>query len=132
MLAADPADLRALDRLARITETEGKAEEAAEVLRRKADIERIRARYEKLFDRKQPARDAEEMADLAVQLGRRFEARAFLTLAISEDPDRDDLRHDLSRLPKGRAAVGKPGQTLAEIAVDELGTRQKNEVTRPR
>ena len=41
------------------------------------------------------------MARLAEQLGRRFEARAFLTLAISEDPDRDDLRRDLQRLDSG-------------------------------
>ena len=33
-------------------------------------------------------RDAIEMAGLAEKLGRRFEARAFLILAISEDPER--------------------------------------------
>jgi hypothetical protein len=98
LLAVAPADVAALDRLARIAETEGHQEEAAQLTKRKAESERIRARYEQLFDRKQPVRDAEEMAHLAAKLGRSFEARAFLTLAISEEPDRDDLRRELSRL----------------------------------
>ena len=49
------------------------------------------------------------MARLAEQLGRRFEARVFLTLAISEDPDREDLRHDLERL--GRVRQSRPPGT---------------------
>ena len=46
-----------------------------------------------------------EMARLAEQLGRRFEARVFLTVAISEEPDRKDLRQDLRRLSE-RPATG--------------------------
>ena len=53
------------------------------------------ARYEKLYERKQPVRNAIEMARLAEQLGRAFEARAFLTLAIAENPDREDLPREL-------------------------------------
>ena len=56
------------------------------------------ARYLKLHDRKQPIRDAVELARLAEQLGRRFEARVFLSIAISEDPDCADLRRELDRL----------------------------------
>ena len=71
---------------------------AAQFRSKKADIDRLRARYLKRHDRKQPIRDAVELAHLAEQLGRRFEARVFLSIAISEDPGRADLRRDLERL----------------------------------
>jgi tetratricopeptide (TPR) repeat protein len=95
---ADPADLTAVDRLAQLAEEHGQPARAAELRRQRGEIDRLRARYEKLYLRKQPLRDAVEMAHLAEQLGRRFEARAFLPLAISEDPDRAELRRDLERL----------------------------------
>jgi hypothetical protein len=55
------------------------------------------------------------MARLATQLGRTFEARVFLTLAISEDTDREDLKRELTRLSENsRTAVAHP-RTLAEL-----------------
>jgi tetratricopeptide (TPR) repeat protein len=101
LLAVDPAERTALDRLAQLAEKDRHPARAAELLRKKIEIDRLRSRYEKLHDRKQPIRDAVEMAHLAEQLGRRFEARVFLTLAISEDPDRDDLKRELARLSPG-------------------------------
>jgi enediyne biosynthesis protein E4 len=130
-LATNPADLAALDRLAQRAEKDGQTAQTAEIVRMKAKIERLRARYEKLFDRKQPVRDAEEIAALAQQLGRGFEARAFLTVAVSEEPDREDLRRDLSLLRQSFAAAGMRGQTLAEVAVHERGRQQKNDVAHP-
>jgi len=126
LLAEDPADLTALDldRLAQLAEkNEGQPAQAAELLRKKAEIDRLRARYEKLFDRNQPIRDAEEMAGLAEQLGREFEARVFLTVAISEEPECDDLRHSLRRLmrPKFKTGLALRGQTLAEVVEREQG-----------
>jgi tetratricopeptide (TPR) repeat protein len=63
----------------------------------KAEIDRLCARYDLLYARKQPIRDAIEMADLANRLGREFEARAFLVLAIANNPDRRDLAQLLRR-----------------------------------
>ena len=77
------------------------------------------ARYEKLYDRKQPFRDAAELARLAEQLGRPFEARACLTVAVSEKPDRADLRAELVRLSRSPATVAKPGESLAEAIAHE-------------
>ena len=94
LLAADPADLTALDRLAQLAEKDGQPARAAELRRKKAEIDRLRARYVKLHERKQPIRDAVEMARLAEQLGRGFEARGFLTMAVSDDLNREDLRHE--------------------------------------
>ncbi len=119
LLAADPADLNAFDRLAQLAEKDGQPARATELLRKKVEIERLRARYEKLYDRKQPVRDAAEMARLAEQLGRGFEARALLTLAISEDPDREDLRRDLKRLSQSPGPLADRWQTLAEVLADE-------------
>src|SRR5439155_25265534 len=119
LIAADPADLKALDRLAQLAENDAQPSRAAELHRKKAEIDRLRARYVKLYDRNQPIRDAVEMAHLAEQLGRKFEARVFLTVAISEDPEREDLRHDLGRLSRSPATVAGRGQTLAEVLAHE-------------
>jgi enediyne biosynthesis protein E4 len=102
-VAADPADLTALDRLAELAEQARQPARAAELLRQKAEIDRLLARYTELFERKQPIRDAVKMAGLAEQLGRRFEARVFLTVAISEEPDRTELRQELLRLSQSPA-----------------------------
>ncbi len=119
LLAADPADRTALDRLAQLAEKDGQPAQAAELLRKKAEIDRLRARYEKLHERNQPIRDAVELAHLAEQLGRVFEARVFLTLAISEDPDREELRRTLERLNPGPARIDGHRQTLADVLADE-------------
>ena len=84
--AAGSVAATALARLAQLAEKEGQTDRIAELLGKKREIDRLKARYEKLHKRRQPVRDAAEMAQLAEQLGRGFEARAFLTLAISEDP----------------------------------------------
>jgi thioredoxin-like negative regulator of GroEL len=115
LLAADPADLTALDRLVQLAEKAGQPARAAELRRKQADIKRLIARYEKLYDRCQPIRDAVEMAEIAGQLGRTFEARIFLTLAISEDPERALLREDLTRLSQRSVASANGGRTLAEV-----------------
>ena len=99
LVAADPADVTALDRLALLAENEGQAARNAELVRRKTEVMARLARYRELRERQQPFRDAVEMARLAKQLGRLFEARAFLTIAISEEPVRIDLINELRRLP---------------------------------
>jgi enediyne biosynthesis protein E4 len=129
LLEVDPADLKALDRLAQLAEKDGLPAQAAGFLGRKAEIDRLRSRFEKLHDRKQPIRDAVEMARLAEKLSRRFEARVFLTLAISEGPDRKDLRKDLKRLSKSQALVAEHQLTLAEVVDDELRDERKIVVT---
>jgi propanediol dehydratase small subunit len=123
VIAATPADDAALDRLAQLAEKAGQPARAAELRGKKAEMSQLRARYLKLYDRMQPMRDAEEMAGLAEQLGRNFEARVFLTLAIDDEPEREDLRRDLARLSERRPpAVAERGKTLADVLANELGT----------
>jgi hypothetical protein len=103
LLEADHTDLTALTRLAELAEKEHQPAKAAELVRTKAQITELIARYRNLHDRKQPIRDAEELARIAEQLGRPFEARVFLTVAISEDPARIDLRQNFARVATRRA-----------------------------
>jgi enediyne biosynthesis protein E4 len=114
LIEADPADVTALDRLAELAATAGQPDRAAGLHRRRDAIPRLQARYRKLDERNQPMRDAAEMGRLAEQLGQRFEARAFLTVAVEVDPQRDDLRSDLLRLKRDAEAIGRPGLTLAD------------------
>jgi hypothetical protein len=69
------------------------------------------------------------MASLAEQLGRKFEARVFLTVAISEEPECDDLRHNLQRLmSQSSKTVAWRGRTLAEVIADGQNDMGKNSV----
>jgi enediyne biosynthesis protein E4 len=83
LLEVDPADLAALDQLAFIADRDGKPDRALAYRRRKAEIGRLQARYETLYTRNQTLRDAREMAKLAEQLSRPFEAKVFRTIAIA-------------------------------------------------
>jgi Tfp pilus assembly protein PilF len=109
LVAADPMDVTALGRLAELARNEGQNAQADDLARQRADVGRLRARYLKLHERKQPFRDAPELARLAEQLGRRFEARVFVTIALSEDPARRDFRQDLRRLSAASASVTLAG-----------------------
>jgi enediyne biosynthesis protein E4 len=118
--ALDPADFAALDRLIERAVEEGRADRAAELRGKKAEIEHLRARYQELYKRNQPYRDAVEMGRLAEQLGRRFEAKVFLTIALAVDPKRDDLRTDLDTLDKYREAIGESAAPVAELLGPDL------------
>lgn len=122
LIAADPADLSALDRLAELAAKDGQPERGAELRQRKLKIEQLQARYQQLYVRNQPMRDAAEMARLATQLGHEFEAKAFLTIAVAVDPNRGDLRNELTRKSRQPGPVDRAGRTLAEVLAPELGT----------
>ncbi len=106
LVEADPGDLAALERLTKLAENSRVRARVDELRARKADIEQRSARYRFLFDRNQPIRDAEEMAELAQRLGRIFEARGFLTVELAEDPARGDLRSALARLTTSSNPTG--------------------------
>ncbi len=115
LIAAEPADLEARNRQAEREARAGESARAAERRREQDEIRRSLARYTFLYDRMQPIRDAVEMAGIAERLGRIFEARVFLTLAIAEDPDRSDLRRALGQLDRQPAVDTSRGKTLADL-----------------
>src|SRR5262249_57984735 len=96
LLAVDPADLAALDRLASLEAKDGQNERAAHLRGQKSTINQLLARYAKLYDRYQPKRDAVEAGEIAERLGREFQARAFLAVAAVANPDRARARADPS------------------------------------
>ena len=95
LLAADPGDLSALDRLIDLHKKGGQPALAAEVFQKRNTVSELLSRYVMLHGRKQPIRDAEELGRIAAQLGRGFEARGFLTVAVFQEPGRKDLREKL-------------------------------------
>jgi enediyne biosynthesis protein E4 len=131
VVAADPADFAALDRLAELPNPEGQVADAAVLRQRKVDIERLLARYLELHQRYQPVRDAAEMAALAQRLGRQFEARAFMTVAVSVNPDRDDLTRDLAGLGRRDRQGGAPRLSLAEALAVETGLVSDKTIAAP-
>jgi hypothetical protein len=60
------------------------------------------------------------MARLADQLGRWFEARVFLTVALTDEPGRADLQREITRLPKSPAQFKDLRHTLEEAVVLDL------------
>ena len=88
---------------------------------KKAALDPLRSRYNELFLCIQPVRNAMEMTRIAEQLGRSFEARAFATLAVARDPDREDFRAILARIEQRQTPIAERGRTLAQLLARELG-----------
>jgi enediyne biosynthesis protein E4 len=124
VVETDPCDFTALDRLTKLLTAKNQPERAQAMRDRRSEIERLKARYQELHDRHQPKRDASEMARLAGLLGRRFEARAYLTVAVAVDPSRADRRLELARLEERGQIKKHTGATLADILAPELGEYQ--------
>ncbi len=101
-IAADPGDLASFDRLIEIHQQGDRPALAAEVSRRRNAARGLLNRYMMLHRRKQPIRDAEELARIAEQLGRGFEARGFLTIAVFQEPGRENSREKLRTLDPAR------------------------------
>ena len=122
LLLVDPEDGPAFDRLTELAIASGQPKLAAKLRQRKSEIEQLQLQYQKLFLRDQPVRDAVELARLAQRLGRRFEAKVFLTVAASRSPARADLRDALAKAEQDDhdTKSAKPGLTLAEALVNEI------------
>lgn len=110
-LAEEPDDLASLDRLDAIDP--GKPGRQV----RRAEVARDRSRYQALYRRNQPSRDAEEIARLAVHLGHRFEASVYLSFALVDAPGRADLAAERHRLDNAR------GPLIAGTLLDRVESR---------
>jgi enediyne biosynthesis protein E4 len=122
LLLIDPDDNPAIDRLTELAVISGKPEQVTELRHRKSEVDQLQLQYQQLLLRDQPVRDAAALAHLAERLGRRFEAKAFLTVAVSWSPARADLRDALARMMhEDRNTISvKPGSTLAEALANEI------------
>jgi len=105
-----PGELKAVERLSEIAKELGQLELSTELLRKKAIIAERQDRYMKLYERKQPLRDAESMAQLAEQLGKTFEARGFQTIAAAQSPFLVGRSQKLLRNDTHQASVVENGK----------------------
>ncbi len=121
LVEADPGDGASLDRLAELAVKEGKPAQAAELRQRKAGIDQLKNQYQELLLRDQPLRDAGKMAELAEKLGHWFEGKVFASVALANEPGRDDLRAAIGRLESHGKSAATNGLTLAAAIGSALG-----------
>jgi enediyne biosynthesis protein E4 len=115
LVAIEPGDTRALDRLAELAVRAGQADRAASIRRRQEDALRDKERYRRLLIANRdpiPLDDLRERARLADRLGRRFEAEGWLTLVLQRDPGDRETRATLDRLLARKEP--SPGDTPVE------------------
>ena len=111
LIAVEPGNTQALDRLAALAIQDGQADRAATFRRRQEEILRDKERYRRFMieDRSTIPRDElHERAGLAERLGRWYEAREWLSLALERDPG-DRLAHEaLDRLARDERISDPP------------------------
>jgi tetratricopeptide (TPR) repeat protein len=116
-LELEPSDTIAIERLSDLEIQAGNLARAAMLRRRKSELDRAQRLYSTRVSSDFKA-DARELAGLAETLGRWFEARAFLAIALNLHPEDDDARARLSRLERERfAPASEPASAvrLSEI-----------------
>jgi tetratricopeptide (TPR) repeat protein len=117
----DPAAPGALERLAELDTRDGRTDRVVERRLRKAELDRARERYHRLFeepDNRLPPR-AVEMACLAESLGRYDEAQGWWMLILRSSPDDDQAREALARLNRATTKTHRTGrETLADLTFD--------------
>ena len=115
LVELEPGNTTALERLAEQAVRAGRDDQASELRRRKAEIDRVLHRYRNLLEDNRLVSHAGEMSGLAESLGRRFEARAFLTLAARQDPSNPEIKAALARLGRRGLPAVESGRTLASV-----------------
>ncbi|MGP0068326.1 MAG: FG-GAP-like repeat-containing protein [Isosphaeraceae bacterium] len=81
-----PGNTQALERLAVLANESGQSSPAADLRRRKAEIDRVKERYFRLLEPRNTITQYTELAGLAETLGRGFEARGWWFLASRYQP----------------------------------------------
>ena len=117
-LEAEPAALAALDRLAGLEADAGRAERAAALRRRKAEVEAVRERLRAAFSGPDPSPLAAEIARDSEAVGARDEARLWWLLAArkASDPAARARAED-----EARRLAAHPDPADAATAADWLG-----------
>jgi len=123
LLAAEPGNLPALDRLAALAWEAGQADRAAEFRRRKAGLDATKDRYRRLLAESAPPDRYAELAELAEELGRPVEAEGWWSLAARRDSGNPAVVAGLARTRGQPATDPRPGPgSLADRLADLLTT----------
>jgi len=125
LLAAEPGNLPALDRLAALAWEAGQTDRAAEFRLRKAGLDATKDRYRRLLAESAPADRYAELAELAEALGRPVEAEGWWSLAARRDSGNPAVVAGLARTRgrgRGRASLapGRGPGTLTDRLADLL------------
>jgi tetratricopeptide (TPR) repeat protein len=116
LIAIDPGDDAALERLADLASQAGEADRATDLRRRKAAIDAARDHYKGLINRSDMAAHAAELARGAEAIGRWFDARAWWALAVHQDGTlRSEASTAIGRMARFEQATETSALPLAEI-----------------
>jgi tetratricopeptide (TPR) repeat protein len=116
LIAVEPADPAALERLADLVAQDGEGERLAELRRRKAAVDDARVRYEALINFPDLPPHITELARAAEAAGRRFDAKAWWALAARRDRSiQAEAEAALARLARAEPAAETRSQTLADL-----------------
>jgi tetratricopeptide (TPR) repeat protein len=121
LLNVDPYDAQALERLAELAVKAGRAEEAADLRRRKAKIDLAKEPFRELYldDGDYRAR-AEDLARLAELRGLRFQARGWADVLLSSDPKHAEAKRILARLKASEPPAPPSTGLLSDLLKDAL------------
>ncbi|QDV37651.1 FG-GAP-like repeat-containing protein [Tautonia plasticadhaerens] len=117
LLALEPANDAALERLADLAAQAGEPGKVAELRRRKAAMDAVVDRYRRLIQLPEKAPHAAELARTAEEIGRWFDARTWWALAARRDASAvGEARAAITRLAARNEAVRPTGgRTLADL-----------------
>ena len=118
LIALDPCEAVALERLADLAAQAGEARRVADLRRRKAAVDAARDRYRALMNLPDLPPHAAELARAAEGIGRRADARLWWDVAARQDgaPD-SEARAAIDRLAKAEPPPEPAGPTLADLLV---------------
>ena len=122
LIASDPGNIVALERLAVLAVGTGQTERAARFRRRKSELDQAKQRYEHLIKDDALTSHTPELARLAETLGYRFESLALWTLAAQRSPNDREAQTALLRLASVEEPSAGTGRTLLEILAADIGT----------
>jgi enediyne biosynthesis protein E4 len=116
LVALQPGDVAALERLADLAAQAGEPERVAELRRRKAAIDAAFERYRELINLPEMAPHAAEFARAAEAIGRWYDARAWWRFAVQRDSSvADEAAAALARLAKAEPAFEPDRRILADL-----------------
>jgi predicted Zn-dependent protease len=114
LIAMDPGQSSALARLAELTSQTGEVREAERLRRKKTELDAAFDRYVRLYREDRYVEHLDELAKLAEQLGRWFEAHAFWELAQLTSVSNAEAKHALARLDSRGLAPARAEGSLAD------------------
>ena len=123
LIAIDPGQPSALTRLAELAQDAGEVREAKRLRQQKAELDLAFDRFNRLYREDKYVEHLDELAKLAEQLGRRFEARSFWELVQLQTPSNTAAAQALARLGSIAQAPARSSGTLADLLAAELGPR---------